>query len=161
MRRMCRIRQFLQNRKGMTLVELLVTIVAIGLIITAASVLIVTANSNFRAASVRADLSIRARAAVETIASRVRDASIVEQLLSGNWSATVFRDSESFGYVFSLVDGELLMSFGGNTVSVTDDVSVFSIVPFQSGATFAYRISITLRSGSVKRGSSTLVSLRR
>jgi len=157
----CHIRQFLQSRKGMTLVEVMVVIVVVGIIIAGASSLMTAANSSFRAISVRADLSRRARAAVEVVASRMRDASIVEQQLSGAWKVTVFRSGVGYDYLFSLSGDDLLMTLGSDVTVLTSDVASFSIVPFVSGATFAYQVSVRLESGSASRECSILVSLRR
>lgn len=158
---MCRTKQFLQNHRGMTMVELMVIIVVVGMILAGASSILMAANGGFRAVSVRADLSRRARTAVETIASRMRDASVVEQQLSGAWKVTVFKGGVGHDHVFSVSGDDLLMTLGGNATVLTSDVNSFSITQFQSGATFAYRISLSLQSGSASRECSTLVSLRR
>ncbi|MGB4338209.1 MAG: prepilin-type N-terminal cleavage/methylation domain-containing protein [Bacillota bacterium] len=158
---MCRIRQFLQNHSGMALVELLVAVVVIGIVVAGASALLLGGNSTYRAATIRADLSQRAHAALAVVASRVRDASVVDRQLDGSWKVTILRDGANYDHVFSVSGSQLLMELGGNTTVVADDVVGFSIEPYMSESTFAYRLTVALGRGGAVREASTIVGLRR
>lgn len=158
---MHRFRQFFQNHKGMTLVELLIAVVLLGLIAAAISAVIIGSNSTYRATSIRADLSQRAHMALEVVASKTRDASIVERLIDGSWKVTIMKDGNGLAYVFSLYDGKLRMSTESSSTVITSDVSAFQITPFVSNATFAHRINIELERDGAVREASTVVSLRR
>jgi len=90
----------LSNQKGLTLLELIISVGLLGIIMAAGLTLYLTGIKTWKTGDVQLELQQNARIAIKTISEAVRDAKTVEVLDEGNRISIVTNKGENIEFYY-------------------------------------------------------------
>ncbi len=90
----------LSNQKGLTLLELIISVGLLGIIMAAGLTLYLTGVKTWKTGDVQLELQQNARIAIKTISEAVRDAKTVEVLDEGNRISIVTNKGENIEFYY-------------------------------------------------------------
>ncbi len=158
------------REKGFTLVELVITMILIGVISTVVGPLLYEGVTNFKKAHALESLSSQGRSTLELMAQDVRNigAELSHTLISMNANQLSMENMYDQTISFSLSGSDLIRTIDGNNQNLAEDVSSLSFsyynVNGQTTATTAdvryIKLGLSLTKEGLSQHFETIVALR-
>ncbi|SES71414.1 prepilin-type N-terminal cleavage/methylation domain-containing protein [Natronincola peptidivorans] len=152
-----------KNRKGFTLIEIMIALALVGMVITVAISLVIYGNSLFGISNNQFHLQSEARFTMDTITQEVRKATELKIMSVADCEAE--KDSQNYNYIY-LKDGVIYHSIYNETTStrtekiVTNSVSNIGIVFSKAlNSTNTLRIKITVEENAQSYIAETQITL--
>jgi prepilin-type N-terminal cleavage/methylation domain-containing protein len=127
-----RIRPAIRSQKGFTLVELIVTLVLVGIIGTFTTLFMYTGLNGYLKAKDTSEGALKAQIALDRISLELKD---IKEISDINSDTNIDYECESEALLFTRAirydpaNKEILLSVAGNENVLLDDVQTFSLTP--------------------------------
>lgn len=160
---MSRIRRFLRNAEGLTLVETMVVIAVSSILLAAITAAMVAGVRSWQSTSSAAAMSRQADAALAAIVSKIAIASEVDLSVPESPKVVVVRAIGTYEYSFTLTGRDMIMQIANPDATTSSGVvgSDVTLMQVKECEKDSYEITVRCEDSEASKTASTRVTIRR
>jgi Tfp pilus assembly protein PilW len=157
-----RIRRFLRNAEGLTLVETMIVIAVSSIVLAAIAAAMAAGARSWQSTSSAAAMSRQADAALASIISKIRIACKVDLSTPGSPEVVVVRTAGEYKYSFTLTEGNIIMQITNPDATTSSSVigSDVTLMEITEVGTDSYEITVRCEDSEASKTASTRVTIR-